>query len=978
MTERETKRSFLSPARWQELEPLLDAALVLSSERRATFIDEACGADAAMRQELMQMLTAYERLALADPLLQGPAAERFASLWEEPEEAARLRVALADRYTLEGETGRGGMAVVYRARDLRHRRPVALKVLRAMLSGQGPARFRREIALAANLQHPHILPVFDSGEGAGRLWYTMPFVDGESLGARLRRERRFEIPEAVRLLREIADALDYAHARGVVHRDLKPDNVLLSGGHAVIADFGVAKAIVAATRGTDDAGGDETTTGVGVSVGTPAYMAPEQAAADPAVDHRADLYALGVIAYQLLAGVTPFTGTTPQALFAAHLAERPAPVSTHRSDVSPGLERLVMRLLEKGAADRPQSAAEVLAEVDALDTSAQAARASADGAPVPPTRVWRLRPRWLAAVAVIAVVAGGAAWYVRAGTADPIARRVLVVPLQNQTGDSTLAPLGRMAAEWIAQGLATIDSFAVSSELAESPSGGETGLKAAAAEYRAATVVSGAYYMEGDSIRLQPTVTDVAGWKLLPGVRAVRASRSNPTATLDTVAQRVMAVIARARDPRIIGWDIGAPPPTYEAMHQFLSGVDVFAAGDTKEAMRYWERAATLDSFYAQPVLHLIIGHTLMGEDSVANELLLRLERRRDSLMPFDRAMLDLNRAYFEGNSEAQLAAAQRMAGATPGAPLPYWFIGIGAFVLNRPRQSLTALQRVPFEDGKWSTGTMAAERWGLVTNGYHMLSEHKTEIREARTAESLVPGNRDILWYELRALAALGQLDTLSPKLEDLEGPPQVPEDPATKRNNTFVGGGLVAGATVPALLVSLAQELHAHQHDAEARAVLRRAISWIHAPSPDERRLETSRFELMQAHYFLAEYDTADSLLTLLETENPADWRYLAYRGLAAARQGRRAEAVRTAERLDSLEVDPPARIRSLVGRSLTTLARAAIAAQLGDTTVAMARLEQAVAEGAHNYLILHMDWDLTPLRRQPRFQQLIKPKG
>ena len=353
--------SFISPERWQALEPLLDAALALSGDARARFLDEACRADAATRRELEAMLASCERREQSRELLDRPAAERFASLWAEPDEASHLQAALVERYSLEGETGRGGMAIVYRARDLRHQRPVALKVLRATLAGHGLARFRREIALAANLQHPHILPVFDSGESAGHLWYTMPFVDGESLGARLRREQRLEIPVVMRLIREIADALEHAHARGVVHRDLKPDNVLLSGEHAVIADFGVAKALVAATHVDGASDSDVSGTAVGVSVGTPAYMAPEQAAGDPAVDHRADLYALGVMAYQLLAGSTPFTGSSPQALLAAHLTQAPPPLSPHRSEVPPALDRLVMRLLEKHAADRLQSAAEVLA-----------------------------------------------------------------------------------------------------------------------------------------------------------------------------------------------------------------------------------------------------------------------------------------------------------------------------------------------------------------------------------------------------------------------------------------------------------------------------------------------------------------------------------------------------------------------------------------------------------------------------------------
>ena len=275
----------------------------------------------------------------------------------------RLNAALAGRYQIEREIGQGGMATVYLARDVKHDRKVALKVLRPDLAATlGPDRFLREVRIAANLQHPHVLPLYDSGEADGFLYYVMPFVDGESLRAKLDRAGELPVSEAVRILKEVTDALAYAHEQGVVHRDIKPDNVMLSGRHALVTDFGVAKAVSEAT-------GRQQITTAGVALGTPAYMAPEQAAADPHVDHRADIYALGAMAYELLAGRPPFTGKTPQQVLSAHVTMAPEPVTAHRAAVPLELANLVMRCLEKKPADRWQSADDLLPQFEAMGTS---------------------------------------------------------------------------------------------------------------------------------------------------------------------------------------------------------------------------------------------------------------------------------------------------------------------------------------------------------------------------------------------------------------------------------------------------------------------------------------------------------------------------------------------------------------------------------------------------------------------------------
>jgi tetratricopeptide (TPR) repeat protein len=260
-----------------------------------------------------------------------------------------LADALRDRYVIERELGRGGMATVYLAQDLKHERHVAFKVLHSdLVASLGPDRFQREIRLAARLQHPHILTVLDSGEATGRLWFTMPYVEGETLRQRLQRIGALPIGEAVRILEHIARALAYAHRHGVIHRDVKPENVLISQENVLLADFGVARPLQAAA--------DPYLTTAGLVVGTPTYMAPEQAAADPATDHRADIYAFGILAYEVLAGEPPFANLPLGLLLAAHASREPEPIARRRPDVPSPLASMIARCLRKDPADRWDSA----------------------------------------------------------------------------------------------------------------------------------------------------------------------------------------------------------------------------------------------------------------------------------------------------------------------------------------------------------------------------------------------------------------------------------------------------------------------------------------------------------------------------------------------------------------------------------------------------------------------------------------------
>jgi serine/threonine-protein kinase len=340
----------------------------------------------------------------------------------------QLRNSLADAYTIESELGGGGMSRVFLADEIALGRRVVIKVLPPDLSGSvSIARFKREISLAARLQHPHIVPVLSVGTAGEVTYYTMPFVEGASLSSRLA-AGPLSIPEAVSVFRDVARALDYAHSKGVAHRDIKPDNILLAGSSAVITDFGVAKALKDAAVG----GG---LTSVGVALGTPAYMAPEQVAADPGVDHRADIYSFGATAYEAIAGRPPFADRPLQAMMAAHITEMPRPLAEVRPDVSPSLATLVMRCLEKDPANRPETAREIVSTLEDISITRESAEAG------------RQRRRWpsiksrVAIGAALATIAAATAaltlWRMETAPTASDIRSIAVLPCENTSGDST-------------------------------------------------------------------------------------------------------------------------------------------------------------------------------------------------------------------------------------------------------------------------------------------------------------------------------------------------------------------------------------------------------------------------------------------------------------------------------------------------------------------------------------------------------------
>jgi serine/threonine-protein kinase len=455
-----------------------------------------------------------------------------------------VRAGLAARgVELESELGRGAMSVVYRAADRRHAREVAVKLLDpAATPARDPGALAHEVKLAAGLQHPYILPIYESGEIDGMAFFVMPYVEGESLRHRLERGR-LPVDDAVRIAVQVAHALRYAHSHGVVHRDVKPENILLADGHAVIADFGVAARLA-----------DPALAEPGMVVGTPAYMSPEQASGEPVFDGRSDLYALACLLYEMLAGQPPFAGDSPKATIARRFLGPPIPLRQWRPEVPESVASVVEKALAVDPADRYPSAADF---AEALVAARR--QAGTEGA----RRGRRSRGAILGAGAALLVAAAmlGARrpHAARPSRLDP--RRVAVAALSNETGDSTLAPVGDMVASWITDRLSRVAGIEVvtsatvvpaqhDAHLAQSAVDDPARLHLLATETRAGTLVSGSYYRGARSaIEFHVEVTDANSGRLLraigPTVTAPNAERA--AATLGPrVAATVDSLIVRA------------------------------------------------------------------------------------------------------------------------------------------------------------------------------------------------------------------------------------------------------------------------------------------------------------------------------------------------------------------------------------------------------------------------------------------------
>ena len=849
---------------------------------------------------------------------------------------AQLQAVLANRYTIEREIGRGGMATVYLAEELHPQRKVAIKVMTPDFGTRIlRERFLREVNLTSKLAHPHIVPVFAAGEADELLYFVMPYIEGESLRQKLVRQGPLSFDEAISIAAEVAGALHYAHGFGVVHRDVKPENILLADDHAIVADFGIARALGVA--------GGENLTQAGIAVGTPAYMSTDQADGSTNIDARTDVYSLGCVLFEMLGGRGHVQQGRQRRLDTMHDTLQTIAAST---TTLAGLESLLRKAVAVDPVDRFVS----------CDAFARGLRdLQRPGPPVTPERRAVRLGAVLGALVISVALVAGLLLPSRGGAATP--ERVVVALYENQTGDPTLAHLGPMATDWITQGLAQTGLLNVVvargglADLTPTPTRPiARRIHSLVEETGAELVVSGAYYLQGGQLQFQTRITDPEG-QVIIGLSPVITPLDSPLVAVELLRQRVMGALATLVDERLrTAARAFSQPPSYDAYQQYVEGMTQFVRINLPVAVGHFLRASELDSSFVTAKLLAAFVYTTMEDWRRADSLAQIVNRSRDALAPLERHQLDWVLGLTSGDVTAALEAIRAASELTGDDMLI--FVALNALWANRPEEAMEALRRLD-QEGGFASDFILFPDW--VCTALHALGRHREELDAARRGRQQFPTAQNTVLNELRALYALGEdgpVDSLWDLLFSL--PSQ---------------GGQFGTYEGDVLRLS-AMEARAHGRDAFDAADIQRSVQWYRALAPDEAALEGHRYGLARSLYMAGDYGESKTLLDSLARERPDSLGYRGYLGSLAARVGNRDEANAILTSLAELEG------RYTLGAA--SFWRARIASILGDHEDAVRYLRRAEQEGFRFEGTERFTWDFQPMWSYRPFMEWIEPRG
>lgn len=665
----------------------------------------------------------------------------------------QLQASVGKAYTIERELGGGGMSKVFLATENRLNRKVVIKVLSPDLAqGVSADRFEREIQLAAQLQQANIVPLLATGDTNGLPYFTMPFVEGESLRARLTEVKSLPISECVSILRDVARALSYAHTAGVVHRDIKPDNVLLSHGAAVVTDFGIAKALSASRQHT----GDSELTQTGTSIGSPAYMAPEQIAGDPNIDYRADLYALGCMAYEMVAGQPPFTAQSPQRVLAAHLAEKPRPIRELRADVPPGLAAIIMLCLEKDPDNRPANAEEIIRALDTTGTTASG------GLRYPQSEAPRNNRYVIGALAVVAL-GGAIAFLATRGhsntSASPDAISLAVLPIENVGGDSSREYLADGMTGELANALRKTPGLVVAGDLSTFRfKHKNTNASEISRELGVQRLLTGRLQSQGEHIRLQMQLSDADG-KLVWSNTFDRESKDN-FALQDQITAAVANEMRLVLSPLTLARSRAGRTENPAAHDLYLRGVfekNKLSEQGLERGLTYFQKALELDSTYAQAHEGMAFVYDLEADafkPSHEYHLLARREAERavrsDSLLAEGRVLNGFEIAASEWDFPAGLAEMRRGIALNPNSPDALLMYSLFNSISGNTNEGLRTADQLIRVDPLSATASLAR------TVAFFFNGRFAEALKQDSVTKKLDPS---VVYYEAMDAASLREL---------------------------------------------------------------------------------------------------------------------------------------------------------------------------------------------------------------------------